>query len=417
MNATRHLTKEQIAGYAARSLDREEKQEVGRHLLQCEHCRNLMPAPTVEQFWSAIMGDSESDELLTVEKHSSSEKSPLPLIFSPFRLSRTLAWSGGVLIIIAAFSLFIWFGASSWSNSDLEITQKVESPNTVESHKTENNLPDNEQLPVVVSNVNSKNENPTIESTANSQLHSSQKQSGKKPIIAENSQKTENPEDRELALLLDNTPSAVSSLRPSGKVILRGSNKQNSDSARAFALIAPIGETVLETEPEFRWEKMTNAKSYKISIFDQDFNEILTTQVSGNSFKPEQPLKRGGKYLWRVVAQTNDGEILSPLPPHPPMMFRVAGEKAESRIESFEEKRKRPLQTRCFLCKGRNARFRSLHINRNFKGKPKPQSGTPSARKSRAVAERKSNIHSAVRTSDGNKTSPVKRVIKRWGTL
>ncbi|MGI8542938.1 MAG: zf-HC2 domain-containing protein, partial [Aridibacter sp.] len=281
MNAARHLTQEQIAGYTANSLDHEEKRVVGRHLLQCENCRNLMPAPTHEQFWSALMGDSERDKILSVEKHTISEKSPFSIFFSSFRPFRTLAWSGGALIVVAAFSLFIWLGATRQSNSNVEITRKVEVPNRIESNKSENNLSGNEQLPVSVSNTDSKETNPKTENTANMQPPSVRNQSANKKVIRENTKKTKNPEDEELAFLLDNTPPAISSLRPNGEMILRGNNKQNSDSARGFTLIAPVGETVIETKPEFKWEQVANAKSYKITIFDQDFNEVITAQVSG----------------------------------------------------------------------------------------------------------------------------------------
>lgn len=351
MNTARHLTKEQIAGYAAHSLDHEEKQVVGRHLLQCENCRNLMPAPTTEQLWSAIMGDSEHEEILSVEKHSVSKESPFSVFFSSFGSSRTLAWSGSALLIVAAFSLFIWLGATRQSNFNVEITRNAEMPNTVENKKLENNLPSNEQLSVTISNTDSKDENPKIESTTNLQPPPFQNQSDKRIIIGENTNKNVNLEDKELAVLLDKTPPAVSSLRPNGEMILRGNNIQNPDSARGFTLIAPIGETVLETAPEFRWGKMANAKSYRITIFDADFNEVITAQISGNSYKPNKPLKHGEKYLWRVVAETNNGEMLSPLPPRPPAMFRVAEEKTESRIDSLKKSEKSRFKLAVFYAK------------------------------------------------------------------
>ncbi len=61
MMTAEHLTKEQIVAYAARSpqLARTETDEIEIHLLQCTTCRDLMPAPTPEQFWSALLGERE----------------------------------------------------------------------------------------------------------------------------------------------------------------------------------------------------------------------------------------------------------------------------------------------------------------------------------------------------------------------
>lgn len=355
MNVSEHLTKEQIAGYAADSLAHEEKREIGRHLLQCADCRNLLPVPTTEQFWSALMGESERDENFSVEKHSSSsKKSPFSAIFSFFQPSSTMAWSAGAFVFVAAFSLFIWLGATKQSNSSGEIAQTVESPKVLETPIIENIQPGNKNLPVSISVDSSKNANSNIENAENSQPAPLSKQSKGNPIIVrENSKISEKTEDRELAVLLDNTPPAVSSLRSNEKTVLRsgGSNNQTTDSAGGFALLTPVGETVLETAPEFRWNPAANAKGYKISIFDEDFNEVLTAQVSGNSFKPDKPLKHGAKYLWRVAAQTDEGETLAPRPPHPPAMFRIAEEKTENRIESLKNNKNNRFRLAVFYAK------------------------------------------------------------------
>lgn len=66
MKTVEHLTKEQIAAYAARSLQlaRIETDVIEIHLLQCAACRDLMPAPTPEQFLSALLDETEFDSTL-----------------------------------------------------------------------------------------------------------------------------------------------------------------------------------------------------------------------------------------------------------------------------------------------------------------------------------------------------------------
>lgn len=59
-----HLTPLQLSGYANDSLDGEEKNIVGRHLLVCEECRKLLPPPTKEQFLKALFSEENKMEKL-----------------------------------------------------------------------------------------------------------------------------------------------------------------------------------------------------------------------------------------------------------------------------------------------------------------------------------------------------------------
>ena len=323
MNATGHLTKEQLEAFAADSVAQSEKGDVGRHLLQCAICRDALPAPTPEQFWSALLIDETEGEENFEAKTLYPARSPVSLVFTFFR--QPLAWGAGALIVIAGISFLIWLGASKQSNPKTEVAQTVETPKTVNTSPTSENL--------LVGNESQKSE-----SVENSQPLRSKQPNINLPAVKENSEKSERVENRELAQLIENTPPAVSSLRSTGQTILRGDDKRNSDPAvPTFALLAPVGETVLENAPDFRWEKVPNAKNYRITIFDADFNEVLTAEVLGNSFKPGKTLKPGAKYLWRVEANTESGKIVAPLPPQPPAVFRVAPATVESRIASLNK--------------------------------------------------------------------------------
>lgn len=322
MNEVGHLTKQQLQAFAADSVAQSEKGDVGRHLLQCAICRDALPAPTPEQFWSALLIDETEGEESFEAEALYPPRSPLSLVFAFFR--QPLAWGSGALIVIAGISFLIWLGASKQSNPKTEVAQTVETPKTV------NTSPTSENPPV-------GNESQKSESAENSQPLRSKQPDINLPALKENSENSKRGENRELTQLIENTPPAVSSLRPNGQMTLRG-NKQNSDStALTFALLTPVGETVLENAPDFRWEKVPNAKNYRITIFDADFNEVLTTEVLGNSFKPGKTLKPGAKYLWRVEANTESGKIVAPLPPQPPAVFRVAPATVESRIASLKK--------------------------------------------------------------------------------
>lgn len=326
MKTVEHLTKEQLAAYAAHSpLVQPETDVVEKHLLQCAVCRDALPAPTPEQFWSALLDETEFDENFEAENISPA-RSPFPTIFAFLR--QPLAWGTLALLFVAGISFLIWLGASKQTNSSNEVAQTVETP------KTENQLPTNEISPV--STVSETGNSNNSEGNSQTQPRLKKPQSNL-PAVAENLKISKETENRELAQLIENTPPAVSSLRPNGPTTLRGSSQNSNPAMPSFALLAPVGETVLENMPEFRWEKVPNAKSYRISILDQDFNEVLTAEVSRNSFKPSKALKTGAKYLWRVEAQTESGKIVAPLPPQPPAVFRVAPASAKSRIASLKK--------------------------------------------------------------------------------
>jgi hypothetical protein len=331
MKTVEHLTKEQLAAYNADSLAPGEADAVGKHLLQCAACRDRLPAPTPEQFWSALLVDEPVREESFGDENLAPARSPLSTVFAFFRQPAIL--SACALILIAGISFLIWFGASTQTNPKTEVAQRGEAPKTAETSNAENNFPTGENPPSVTPSEQ-------VQTVENQNASQPQQPRPAKPgsylqSAAENTNQVRETESRELAQLLENTPPAVSSLRPDQGMILRGNeDKGNSNNAPpAFALVAPVGETVLENAPEFRWQKAADATSYRISILDADFNEVLTAEVPGNSFTPGKPLKRGAKYLWRVAAQTANGEIIAPQPPQPPAVFRVAAENTESQIQ------------------------------------------------------------------------------------
>jgi hypothetical protein len=335
MKTVEHLTKEQLQAYSVNSLAPGEADSVGKHLLQCAACRDRLPVPTPEQFWSALLVDEPEREESFGGENLAPARSPSSFVFTFWRQPAVLG--ACALILIAGFSFLIWLGASKQTNPEPEVARTNETPKKAETSNTENNFPITENLP----DTTTGDQVQTAENQNDSRLQL--QRPAKSEINSSNATKTPNKpretENRELAQLLENTPPAVSSLRPNGEMILRNGNNddQNPNNAPAFALLAPVGETVLENAPEFRWQKAANAKSYRISILDADFNEVLTAEMSGNSFTPGKPLKRGAKYLWRVAAQTASGEIIAPLPPQPPAVFRVAAENTESRIASLQK--------------------------------------------------------------------------------
>lgn len=328
MNRAKHLTKEQLFGYAADSLEPSQENEVGKHLLLCADCRKHLPAPTPQQFLSELLGETERSEQQHSFEKSFSPRARFLALHSLLLTGRKSAWSAAILILVAGFSFLIWRGMAIKPSdpSELARTTAIES-NQIETPIDENSISSSDQK--VLKNEETKN-------LPLSAPPSKKPKNFPSSVTEQSDRKLNRIEDVELAQIIENTPTAVLSLRPKGTAVLR-SNSDNSEPGKTFTLINPVGETVLETSPEFRWEKAASAESYRITIFDAEFNEVLTATVSDNRFKPDKTLTPGAKYLWRVAAQTADGEVIAPSLPQPPAMFQVVSKTAETRIQSLKK--------------------------------------------------------------------------------
>ncbi|QQS46725.1 MAG: zf-HC2 domain-containing protein [Acidobacteriota bacterium] len=109
------------------------------------------------------------------------------------------------------------------------------------------------------------------------------------------------------------------------------------DQPGTFRLISPVGRIVDSVRPVFRWQSMTGAAGYTVSIYDPEYREVAVSPViSETHWTPELNLRRGQTYLWQVTARLEDREVRAPAPNQPEAMFRVldgywAGRIAEAR--------------------------------------------------------------------------------------
>lgn len=90
-----------------------------------------------------------------------------------------------------------------------------------------------------------------------------------------------------------------------------------------FGLLGPSG-TVIETDhPNLRWQALTGATSYTVSVFDADFNRVARSEPQTASQWTAPTLRRGMIYSWEVVALRNGQEVRSPVAPAPRAQFKI----------------------------------------------------------------------------------------------
>ncbi len=105
-------------------------------------------------------------------------------------------------------------------------------------------------------------------------------------------------------------------------------------SADPFALLAPLGAIVESDRPEFRWQPVDRATSYRVEIYDVRFHPVLRSpELSKTEWTPARPLPRGEFYRWQIVADIGGARISVPSPPSPAAVFRILDSATEARVE------------------------------------------------------------------------------------
>ncbi len=114
----------------------------------------------------------------------------------------------------------------------------------------------------------------------------------------------------------------------------------NAEPGVKFALSNPIGKIIQTDRPQFRWESLKDAESYTVSIYDEKFNKIATSEPLRKSvWTINAPLKRGQIYQWQVTAVLKNGEeINSPARPAPDAKFKVLDAVKAKEIEQAKKR-------------------------------------------------------------------------------
>jgi len=124
-------------------------------------------------------------------------------------------------------------------------------------------------------------------------------------------------------------PSDLRQLKSSAGVLMG-----SSDNGVPFKITGPVGRVVESHRPSFTWQRLKDATSYKVGIYDDAFNEIASSpELHATKWAPAVSLKRGVIYQWQVTAIRNGEEIKSPVRPAPEAKFKIADQSSINEIE------------------------------------------------------------------------------------
>jgi hypothetical protein len=103
-------------------------------------------------------------------------------------------------------------------------------------------------------------------------------------------------------------------------------------SKARFAVTSPVGVVVESDRPILTWQAVPGAR-YRVSIFDERFETVAASGVlSGTSWAPAAPLRRGARYVWQVTADVKGQVLHAPVPPDAEAAFVVLDAEAAAAL-------------------------------------------------------------------------------------
>jgi len=286
MTNFKHLTATELLAYSLGSLEKDESQTFGRHLLTCAECRELLPMPSFERIWAAVMMDSETTD--APQKEDS--ENFLSSLSSFLKSNNGFAWSGAALILIFCFSFLFWFGSK---DSGREVVQAFDNqPGSDFNFPLPAQTPNKERL--------TSQANPNRAESASVSKNLKPDISKPKILPTNPSQDFKKPNQKKSG----ETVSAT-----------RGVSAKCSEKREVETELSMSKENLV-----FKWKKIPKAAKYHLYISDDD--EILIDEFETDTEttfvlkKKLDPLKT---YKWKIIVTLENGQTI----PGPSNKFTV----------------------------------------------------------------------------------------------
>ncbi len=293
------------------------------HVEECSHCRSKIPFLQKTQVMDLILQDPISKKKVELEL-------PTTRTTKPDWKNSFWNWQNPVFSYsFAALLILLFGGIGFWIFNNNQSTKDVVS------------LPVNQAVEKPKNEVSNVAENTPFENIASQNTNTNQSEENTLPknreiVVPQPTPNKENEIDinsldqREMAVNLNKLPPSLADLR-SSETILRNENTEKIN----FSAKYPNGEIIRETQPVFKWSSVKNASSYKVTVYDENLNEIFSKEVSGTNSKVETQLQRGEKYLWQVTANVNDNGKSSTIT-LPPTTFRIAKTETINQVDKLK---------------------------------------------------------------------------------
>lgn len=286
MNATEHLTRNQIAAFSDGSLAAAESHSVGRHLLRCVDCRTLLPLPDTKRFWAAVTNEQEIEGVGTADEDTS-QASTLLASLAGFLTNRSaLAWNTGALALVFGLTALGLFMTSDKQSLETEVARsfQIAEPISFPSNRESQDPTSEGSFSVVESKSHADNPDRDRAPANNRSFDARQEQNLR--VV-----------DRKRAM----------TIRPN----------RNISATRGVTSPCSVGSQVemelgsQETKFVLRWKPVPNATKYHLYISDD--SEILVDEFEtqhDTSYVLAKPLDPTKSYKWKMVVSLENGQTL-----------------------------------------------------------------------------------------------------------
>ena len=131
-----------------------------------------------------------------------------------------------------------------------------------------------------------------------------------------------------MAQRIDAPPDVAELVAQSGR-LLRGSTP-----GVPFSLIGPVATVVRNERPRFRWQQLSGASGYIVTVFDSNFDRVAASEtLERTEWSVPEALERSHTYSWQVTAIRGGERIKSPLTPAPEARFKILDSITSAELE------------------------------------------------------------------------------------
>jgi len=284
MNPSEHLTRNQIAAFNAGSLAASESRSIGGHLIRCVECRGLLPLPNAGKFWTAFMGEEESQKSQANDESPYSIQRYIRAFGKFFSKPQSLAWGTGALVVILGLALVLLFSASNESSVESEVAKSFESESPISIPRSDEAKEPNVVLPDYAGGNNRKDRLPDRVLTDKRSPRRRAKQTSKSSS--------------------DNRVAAA-------RLVSDGVSRTRGVISKCGAE-STFGVELEYAEPDLvlRWQHVPNAVKYHLYISDDE--EILIDEFeteNSTSYLLKKQLDPKRSYKWKVIITLENGQV------------------------------------------------------------------------------------------------------------
>jgi len=116
-----------------------------------------------------------------------------------------------------------------------------------------------------------------------------------------------------------------------------GAVRGEAEPTHPLRAVEPFRSAVLESRPRFSWTPVRGARSYRVAVFDANYEEVASSEsLTRTSWMPAKPLPAGVDLSWHIVAETDAGEISSAGSNRAEAVFRVLTPKEANEVKGLD---------------------------------------------------------------------------------